>query len=220
MYWLHSHDVDWCQLEAASCISTSLRTLVTSSLPLSVLQYTNNPIVINTLKIWVQFRQTFGFKNLLHLSPIHDNHLFPTARLDPVFIHWQTRGIHNFKDMYINSTFASFGDLSDKFGLPGSSLFRYFQVRHFLQHQDPNFPYLTPPSGLDDLLGSSFNSKRLIGRINDHISSFGSTTLAKIRADWAVELGEDLEEDTWESALLRVKGPIVCKMHFSAVFYQ
>lgn len=207
---VHTPARDWCQLEAASCISTSLRALVTSGLPLSFLQFTNNPIVINTLKIWAQFRQTFGFKNLLHLSPIHSNHLFPPARLDPAFIHWQRKGIHNFKDMYINSTFASFGDLSHKFGLPRSSLFRYFQVRHFLQHQDPNFPYLTPPFGLDDLLRSPFNSKRLIARINDHISSFRNTTLEKIRADWVVELGEDLEDDIWESVLLRVNNSTSC----------
>lgn len=106
--------------------------------------------------------------------------------------------------MYINSTFASFGDFSNKYGLSRSSLFRYFQIQHFLQHQDPNFPYLTPPPALDDLLKPPFNSKGLIGRISDYFSSLRNTTLAKIRADWVVELGEDLEEDTWECALLQV----------------
>lgn len=210
MYWLHTPDADWCQLEATSCFSTSLRALVTSSLPLSFLQYTNNPIVINTLKIWAQLRQNFGFKNLLYLSPIHNNHLFPLAKSDSEFGLWQRQGIHNFKDMYINSTFASFDDLSHKFSLPRSSLFRYFQVRHFLQHHDPNFPYIASPSGLDDLLKSPFNSKRLISRISDCISSLKNTTMAKVRADWENELGEDLEEDTWESALLRVNNSTSC----------
>ena len=194
MYWLHTPDADWCRLEAASCISTSLRAPVTSSLPISFLQYTHNPIVINTLKIWIQLRRYYGLKTLLHLSPIHNNHLFPPARLDSEFILWQKQGIHNYKDMYINSIFASFDDLLHKLGLPWSSLFRYFQVRHFLQHHDPNFPYITSPSGLDDLLKSPFNSKRLISRINDSITSFKNTALAKIRADWVDKLGEDLQE--------------------------
>lgn len=111
--------------------------------------------------------------------------------------------------MYLNSTFTSFGDLSQNFGLPQSSSFQYFQIRHFRQHQVSNFPSLTLPSGLDDLLRSPFNSKRLIATINDHISSFRNTTLAKIRADWLAELGEELE-DTWESALLRVSNSTPC----------
>lgn len=210
MYWLHLPNADWCHLEATSCTSTSLRALVTSSLPLSFSQYTNNPIVIDTLKIWVQLRQTFGFKNLLHLSPIHNNHLFPPATSDSGFTLWQRQGINNFTDMYINSVFASFDDLSQKFGLPRSSLFRYFQVRHFLQCQDPNFPFITLTSGLDDLVKPPFDSKRLISRICDHITSFKNTTLAKIRADWVDELGENLEEDVWESALLRVNDSTSC----------
>ena len=34
MHWLHAPDTDWCRFEAASCTSTSLRALVTSSLPI------------------------------------------------------------------------------------------------------------------------------------------------------------------------------------------
>ena len=113
-------------------------------------------------------------------------------------------------EMDINCTFASFEDLSHNFDLPLSSLFRYFQVCHFLQHHDPNFPYITSPSGLDDLLKSPFNSKRLVSRISDCITSFKYTTLAKIRADWVDELGEDLEEDIWEGTLLRINDSTSC----------
>lgn len=162
IYWLHTPDIDWCHSEATSYISTSLRALVTSSLPLSISQYTNNPIVINTLKIWFQLRCHFEFKNLLHASHILNNHLFPPARLDSEFTLWQRQGICTLKDMYIDCTFASFDDLSHKFGLHRSSLFRYFQVHHFLQSQNPNFPHMASLSGLDDLLEIPFNSERLI----------------------------------------------------------
>ena len=108
------------------------------------------------------------------------------------------------------SIFASFDDLLHKFGLPRSSLFRYFQVRHFLQHHDPNFPSISLPSGLDDLLESPFKSKKRISRINDCVTSFKNTTLGKIRADWEDELGEVLEENIWESALVRVNNSSSC----------
>lgn len=86
MHWLYTPDMNWCILEAASCISTSLRALVTSSLPISASKFTNNPVVINTLKIWSQFRQSFGIGNLIYLSPILNNHNFPQARQDSEFI--------------------------------------------------------------------------------------------------------------------------------------
>lgn len=190
MHWLHTTATDWCHFEAASCTSASLKALVTSSFLISISQFTDSPVVINTLKIWLQLRRSFGFNNLLHLSPIHNNHLFLPARLDSEFTLWQRQGIYKFKDMYINSIFTSFDVLSHKFGLPRSSLFRYFQVRHFLQHRDPNFPYIPSLSGLDALLETTFSLKGLISRINNCISSFKNTTLAKIKADWVDEMGE------------------------------
>ena len=210
MFWLHTPDTDWCHYEATSCISTSLTALVTSSLPVSMSQFTNNPIVINTLKIWFQLRRYFGFKQILSLSPICNNHLFPPAKIDATFSFWRRQGISKFKDMYINCVFASFNDLSQKFGLPRSSLFRYFQARHFLTSHDPNFPILSSMSGLDDMLDSPFNSKRLISRIYDCIASLKTITIAKIRADWADELGEDMEDDMWNCALQRVNDSTSC----------
>lgn len=65
-------------------------------------------------------------------------------------------------------------------------------------------------SCLDDLLKPPFNSKKLISRLNDSITSFKNTTLAKIRADWAGELEEELEEETWANALLRVNDSTSC----------
>lgn len=112
--------------------------------------------------------------------------------------------------MYINDVFASFNDLSHKFNLPRSSLFRYFQVRHFLQCHDPNFPNLPLESALDDLLGMPFNPKRLTSRINDWIASLQNPTLENIRAEWIRELGEDLEENIWISALQRVNDSSSC----------
>ena len=185
MFWLHTPDTDWCQYEATSCISTSLTALVTYSLPVSTTQFTNNPIVINTLKIWFQMRRFFDFKQTLSLSPICNNHLFSPAKLDATFSFWRRQGISKFRDMYINCVFASINCLSQKFGLPRSSLFQYFQVRHFLMSQDPNFPNVSSVSDLDDLLESPFNSKRLISRIHDCIASLKTITIAKIRADWA-----------------------------------
>lgn len=113
--------------------------------------------------------------------------------------------------MYFNNVFASFDNLSHKLGLPESSLFRYFQVRCFLQHHRPNFPNVTSVSGLGDMLEILGNSKRLISRINYRIISLQSTALAKLGDEWVEDTGEDLEEDTWDCALQRVNDSTSCK---------
>lgn len=95
-----------------------------------------------------------------------------------------------------------------------SSLFRHSQVHQFPQCQDPNFPLITLPSGLDDLVKSPFNSKTLISGISDHVSSFENASLSKIRADWVDEIGENLEE-MWERALLRVN--LLCQTKHDTV---
>jgi hypothetical protein len=99
MFGLHTPDTDWCHYEATSCTSTSLMALVTSSLPVFISEITNNPIVLNTLKIWFQMRRYFGFKHILSLSPICNNHLFLPAKLDATFSLWRRQGISKFKDM-------------------------------------------------------------------------------------------------------------------------
>lgn len=133
MFWIYSPSTNWHKFESISCTSSSLATLVTSSFPLPITHFTNNPVVINTLGIWFQFRQNFWFIHCLGLDPIYNNHLFPPAKLDSAFSLWQRQGIFSFKAMNLNAVFASFNDLSRKFGLPRSSLFDYFQVKHLLQ---------------------------------------------------------------------------------------
>ena len=184
--------------------------MVTSSLPLSVSAFTYNPIVINTLKIWNQFREHFGFKHFLHISPICTNHLFLPAKLDSAFSTWRRQGISSFKDAYIGSIFPSFDELSVKFNLRRSDMFRYFQVRHFLRNSDPNFPNLPQNTVLDDMLETSPNSKGLISRLTDIITSLKNVTLSKIKTDWEKELGINIEDESWNCALQSINSSIFC----------
>ena len=139
------------------------------------------------------------------LSPICNNHLILPAKLDATFSLWEKRCICKFKDIYINCLFASFDILSQKSALHRSSLFRYFQVRHFLICHDPNFPNVSSVSGLDEML-----EPPVIFRIHDCIASLKNITITKIRADWADELLEYMEDDMWNSAVHRVNDSTYC----------
>lgn len=94
-----------------------------------------------------------------------------------------------FKDLYSEGVFSTFSHLSQKFNLPGSSRFRYFQIQHFMQNLDSNFPSAPQPTAMDDIFQIPFNLKGLIARIYSIISSLGDTSLNKIKGKWEEELG-------------------------------
>jgi len=51
--WFTSPRSSWCQIESASC-SSSLLDLTCSTMPFSPSNFTSNPVVVGTLKIWTQ----------------------------------------------------------------------------------------------------------------------------------------------------------------------
>lgn len=86
LMWFTSPQSSWCQLETASCISSSPQALACSTLPTTLSQYTGNPIVVATLKIWAQIGQHFKWSTLPRSTPICNNHLFLPAIIDPRFV--------------------------------------------------------------------------------------------------------------------------------------
>ncbi len=130
VFWVQDSSLPWCNLEAKSCVSSSLPAMVFSSLPMSPSHYTDNPIVCSSLKIFFQFRRHFKFTSASTMAPIHKNHLFLPPFSDSVFSLWEKKGLKCFEDLFINNVFASFSELSLSFNLPSSHLFRYFQIRH------------------------------------------------------------------------------------------
>ena len=116
-------------------------------------------------------------------SPIVNNHLFPAARMDHTFTQWQRVGLLRCSDFYIDGLFGSFNDLKKKFNLQRSDLFRYFQVRHFIQTWSSSFPALPVNSELDTLLQTPVQNKGQISVITNTIFSFQKVSLDKIRTD-------------------------------------
>ena len=87
----------------------------------------------------------------IHL-PIINNHLFQPSIVDKGFQIWQDKGIRSMWYLYIDNTFASFEQLSQKFGLTGIHSFRYLQIRDFVRKSFVNFPLIPKLNCLDTLL--------------------------------------------------------------------
>ncbi len=65
--WLYGWSNVWSK---NSCNSSYLPALALCKLPICISLYTQCPVIANTLQIWFQFRQCFGFKDFSTASPI------------------------------------------------------------------------------------------------------------------------------------------------------
>jgi len=83
--------------------------------------------LINTIKIWHQFRKQFGLHRASIHMPISNNHLFSPSLADSFFDIWAAKGLSTLNDLYENEVFSSFSSLSAKFNLPNSHLFVFFR---------------------------------------------------------------------------------------------
>ena len=143
-FWSYFHNwsdcPSWVALELGSAKNFSVSALLGSKHPLPPNKPIDNPVVRHTLRGWAQFRRHFGLSDFWLSSPISANHLFQPYLLDPTFQEWQRLGIERFRDLFIDNSFVSFEQLTEKFNLPKSHFFRYLQIRHFIRCQIPSFP--------------------------------------------------------------------------------
>ena len=66
----------WLQIEEASCISSSLMSLLCSPTTISQSVHSDSIVVKNCLKIWTQFKQHFTLQSIPGLAPFYSNPLF------------------------------------------------------------------------------------------------------------------------------------------------
>ncbi len=112
----------WLAIEQSAFHSSLSALLFSDPLPTKEVPK-NNLILNNSIKIWYQIRKVNKLLNTSSLTPICYNHAFKPSLTDKVFKEWQDKGIFIVKDLYINKSFASFSQLSERFNLPPSHLF-------------------------------------------------------------------------------------------------
>lgn len=210
LYWFQSPNIDWCRAEAQFCKKSSLSALLTSRLPFSPSRFCSSPVVTSTLRIWMQFRQTFHLTELSMLSPICDNPLFPASKLDATFKQWEGLGLKTCKDFFINGVFLSFTELMNKLQIPRTSFFRYLQVRHFIQSHSPSFPQLPTPSHVEDILLIPLIFGGQISKIYNLIMAVNKVSMDGIKTKWEEELDTEIPDAAWDRALCWVNGTTSC----------
>lgn len=209
-FWSKSTHPPWCKLEIHSCCSSSLPALLTSSIPTNFSGFTDNPVVISTLKIWFQFRRYLNSTSPSISAPLLKNHLFQPALSDPTFSTWYDKGLKTFKDFYRDGTFRSFADLSSEFQLPPSHLFRYFQIRHCAKSLFPAFPSSPPLQLWEEFLSPDPPQKSFISKIYNKLLNHDTSSITKVKAAWEGELGLELHDTWWDVALNKIHSSSTC----------
>lgn len=214
-YWIQSDSssLAWLTMETNSVKPVSLAALLHSPIKCSTAPYTGNDIVRGALKIWFQFRRHFGFQSFSLLAPLACNHAFLPSLRDGVFVTWARKGIKSMKDLYINNTFASFQQISERYSLPQSHFFRYLQVRSFVLSMFTTFPNYPGDSPCDVFLQPLPSLKGAISNTYNQITLIRPHAVDAIRGLWEEDLGQGISEELWSQILLLVHKSSICARH-------
>ena len=172
-----------------------------------------NPIVSASLKIWNQLRKNFGLQGPSTLSPLLKNHAFKPSNIDPTFKIWHSKGIISIKDLYTDGIFSSYTELSSKFNLPASHLFRFFQIRDFVKKNFPHFPNRPPETLTDTILAVDPKQKKCISVLYNFLRTTVSDSLNLTRTAWENDMSMALTDQQWTSALNLVHSSSICSRH-------
>uniref|UniRef100_A0A8C4RFB7 Reverse transcriptase domain-containing protein n=1 Tax=Erpetoichthys calabaricus TaxID=27687 RepID=A0A8C4RFB7_ERPCA len=206
---IDEHTQAWPATEMKSC-STSLYSLLCAPINARYRQYTNNPIVLHSLRIWNQCRKHFKMDNLLSVAPLHENHLFQPSQTYAVFNIWKTFGIKLLRDLIIDNIFASYEQLHSKCNFPVTHFFHYLQIRNFVKQNLPGFLHLPPSSMLEKIL-LSFEDSDSISVIYKIILQ--SLPFKDPRVQWEKDLSLNISEKEWKVAMQRIHSSSICATH-------
>jgi len=187
--------------------------MICSQLPISAHKVSPNPVVTNTIKIWIQFRKQHGLHRGSTLAPVLNNYAFLPSCSDPTFRVWSDKGLRTLNDLYDEGVFTSFASLSDKYNFPNSHFFRYLQMRHFIQKQFPHFPNRPPEAEMDQFLSLNLQQKRLISVIYNKIALLSQASTISSKSAWEKDLGVDITEVQWRGILKLIHSSSICARH-------
>lgn len=97
-------------------------------------------------------------------------HSFSPPWQDKAYHDWREKGLVSIKDMYTSDKLASFSQFKGKYSLLHSHLFRYLQVRHYIQWKIENFDTLLLEHGIYDILKSPSDSRHLITKLYTYLA--------------------------------------------------
>lgn len=162
-----------------------------------VVKIIRNPVILNSLHIWKWSHKLLGYKNTLSpFSPIWRNPGISCCG-DDTFKLWYDKGIREISHLFERGIFLSFIELQQKYGVPSSHLFRYFQIRHVvnLEHGSLQEP---EPSKIDFIMNNMEKNKdKLISKIYSVLTTSSRVNTDYLRQKWEQDLQIEIQQEDW-----------------------
>ena len=193
--WLHSEssDIRWLSIEKHILKATPLKNIPFLGSKKTLSLITKEPIILSTFQVWQKAHTLLGLDiSLLRKTPLWNNPKIPYPVADGTLQKLSRKGIETVSDLYSNKTLSSFQQLSSKFRLPQNNHFKFLQIRHWLQDNSVDFPYLPDESPFEKhLLDTRLSSTRgLISSIyNILIRNLPIYDRLSIKNKWQADLG-------------------------------
>lgn len=165
---------------------------------------TKNPDILNSLRIWKLSHKLLGYKNPLSpFSPIWKNPSISCCK-DDTFKPWYDKGMREFSHLFENGTFLSFTQLQQKYGVPSSHLFRFFQIRHVV-NTDQGTLQEPKQSKIDVILNNQWkNKEKVISKINNAIIESSMVNTDHLRQKWEQDLHMEIQQEDWSHICRKV----------------
>lgn len=124
-WWLYHLNVNclaWVAMEGSACQQTSLSGFMGAALLALGHRPTNNLVANDALRVWVQFRRNMWLQEKIPVTVSPIAFIYLLHQCSSVQ-HWHGAELHCFQDLFVENTFASFQQVSEKFSLPNSHFF-------------------------------------------------------------------------------------------------
>lgn len=177
-----------------------------SSLPVTLKKNNLNPVV----EIWAQFRRHFNLTQMIGLTPLTFNHLFPPSQLDLTFKVWHSRGIVFFVDLFDDSSFKPFDFLCQVHNIPQNHYLHYLRAHSFASKCFPSFPHPPDKSPAQAMLKLNPCNKGIVSKIYGMIQKLNVLTWNCTRMAWELDLGEPISDEQWDSAISLINSSSFC----------
>lgn len=157
----------------------------------------NIETVLQSVKIWKKIRHKY---NLSHkksiMTPLFNNPIFPMGQEVDRFEKWIELGINRVKHLFREGKLMGFMELQEKYNLENSEIFKYIQLKHFVQ---------TLSFTSNEIQGTSFeravvsliSNKGTISRLYGEYLNITEIQKQKYQLDWEKDLGKELTEEEW-----------------------
>ena len=183
-------------------------------IPLSVLVFLSkqsqekleikNIWVKHTLKVWSTVQKRIrGTAALSRAMQIAGNPNFPPSTTDSTFKSWAGRNLRVLDQLFCDNVLQPFSYLQDKFFLPQSDLFRYFQIRHYItSHKDWN-TIKNAPTNVEtyfiNIIRHQLPNKKHVSHIYRNLLLDMPDNTFHIKNKWELELNIIIEDGEWET---------------------